>query len=169
MKVISQDPRERVEIFIDLMNVEKKAGQRKVDYTMLCRWLAGKRVIATASVFDHLIPGSSRQEENHARLKEDKFRVIATDGRCCNTDKQMGEDVRLAISVMECAAKSGCDTLIVVSGDGDFLPLMEPVRSFGKKIEFAAFSECANQSLVEASDSFTSLDDLPFIIREASA
>ncbi|MBQ4411543.1 MAG: NYN domain-containing protein, partial [Candidatus Methanomethylophilus sp.] len=94
--------------------------------------------------------------------------VIVPKGSCGNSSKQIGVDVQLATDVVTSAIRSSCDTIVIVSGDGDFIPVIDCVKASGKKIEFAAFSGFANMSLIEETDYFTYLDDLP-ICREVDA
>ncbi|MCD5384707.1 MAG: NYN domain-containing protein [Candidatus Pacebacteria bacterium] len=49
------------------------------------------------------------------------------------------------------------DTIVLVSGDGDFIPLVEYLKNQGKRVELIAFAKTASHSLVEEADEFTDL------------
>ncbi len=47
--------------------------------------------------------------------------------------------------------------VIVVSGDGDYVPLVEYLRNQGKQVEMAAFGGTTSAKLIEAADDFLDL------------
>ncbi len=53
------------------------------------------------------------------------------------------------------------DTLVIVSGDGDFIPLVEYLKNQGKRVEVIAFGKSASHNLVEIADEFTDLGKEP--------
>jgi len=66
-------------------------------------------------------------------------------------------DVGLAVDAVELSEK--VDVIILVSGDGDFLPLVEYVQPKGCLVEIVAFRETASGKLVEAADDFINLSE----------
>lgn len=167
MNAISFNIVDRMEVFIDLMNIESVMGRNKIDYVMLVRTLAKGRPISNVRAYDSLKDDDLEQKCLHNVLSEQKFRIIIPKVKCGKEGKQAGVDVQLASDVKECAIQSSCDLILIVSGDGDFVPVIDKVKAKGKKIEFASFTECANHDLIDATDHFTALDDLPIIFAEA--
>ena len=55
------------------------------------------------------------------------------------------------------ALRNCYDTAIMVSGDGDFAPVLEEIKREGKQIENATFSSCRSDALINASDLFIEL------------
>jgi uncharacterized LabA/DUF88 family protein len=51
------------------------------------------------------------------------------------------------------------DVVVLVSGDGDFLPLVDYVKSHGRILHVASFRESTSTALVEAVDIYTNLSD----------
>ncbi len=168
MTAITQNKNEKLEVFIDLMNVESAVGRDVVDYTCLVKCLAKGRQVTVIRAYDQIKGPSSAQDRLHADLRHEKVRIIIPKGSCKSSEKQIGVDVQLATDVVTSAIRSSCDTILIVSGDGDFIPVIDSVKGSGKKIEFASFSDYANMSLIEETDCFTYLDDLP-ICREVGA
>jgi len=53
------------------------------------------------------------------------------------------------------------DTIVLVSGDGDFLPLVEYLKNQGKRLEVMAFGRSASSHLKESADEFIDLGASP--------
>jgi uncharacterized LabA/DUF88 family protein len=51
----------------------------------------------------------------------------------------------------------GVDAVVLVSGDGDFVTLVEYLQNQGKQVEVMAFRESASSKLVEKADAFFDL------------
>ena len=168
MTAITQNKNEKVEVFIDLMNVETSVGRNVIDYCCMIKSLAKGRQVTVIRAYDQVSGSNPDQKMLHTALKQEKVRIIVPKGSCANPNKQIGVDVQLATDVVTSAIRSSCDTILIVSGDGDFIPVIDSVKASGKKIEFAAFSGFANMSLIEETDYFTYLDDLP-ICKEVDA
>ena len=68
-------------------------------------------------------------------------------------------DVGLAVDAITLAPK--VDTVIIVSGDGDFVPAVEYVKHTGCQVEVMSFGKSSSKELVEAADDFIDLDGDP--------
>jgi len=53
------------------------------------------------------------------------------------------------------------DALVIVSGDGDFIPLVEYLKNQGKRVEVIAFGKSSSHNLIEIADEFTDLGKNP--------
>jgi uncharacterized LabA/DUF88 family protein len=72
--------------------------------------------------------------------------------------KKADWDVGLAIDAVKLAGK--VDVIILVSGDGDFLPLVEYTKNTaGCLVEVVAFRETTSSKLVETADDFLNLSE----------
>jgi uncharacterized LabA/DUF88 family protein len=60
------------------------------------------------------------------------------------------------------------DSLVLVSGDGDFVPLVEYLKNQGKRVEVIAFGRSASLKLKEAADEFMDLekDTAKFLLKK---
>lgn len=65
-------------------------------------------------------------------------------------------DMGIAVEAIEQHDKA--ETLVLVSGDGDFEPLVRLLKRRGLRVEVAAFSEALAKELAEAADAVTALD-----------
>lgn len=51
------------------------------------------------------------------------------------------------------------DTVVIVSGDGDFIPLVEYLKGKGRRVEVMAFGKSTSSKLKEAADEFIDLEE----------
>jgi uncharacterized LabA/DUF88 family protein len=66
-------------------------------------------------------------------------------------------DIGIAMDMIELAPK--LDSVILVSGDGDFVPLLRHVKyAVGCYVEVMAFGKSSSQKLVEEADHYVDLD-----------
>jgi len=80
--------------------------------------------------------------------------------------KKADWDVGIAIDAARLGPK--VDAVILMSGDGDFVPLIQYLQEvFGLQVEVAAFGRSASQKLKEAADDFIDLGSDPsrYLIR----
>jgi uncharacterized LabA/DUF88 family protein len=69
-------------------------------------------------------------------------------------------DVGLAVDAIKMAPK--LDAVVIVSGDGDFVPLLEYLRTNqGCQVEVVSFGKSTSARLIEAADDFVDLDENP--------
>lgn len=73
--------------------------------------------------------------------------------------KKADWDVGIAVDAIRIAPS--VDTIVLVSGDGDFLQLVEYLKNQGKRVEVIAFSHTTSSKLKEAADEFIDLESRP--------
>jgi uncharacterized LabA/DUF88 family protein len=74
--------------------------------------------------------------------------------------KKADWDVGMAVDAIKMAAK--LDTIILVTGDGDFVPLVEYLKNHeGCQVEVVSFRKSSSAKLVEIADDFIDLDQNP--------
>ena len=73
--------------------------------------------------------------------------------------KKADWDVGIVIDAIRIAPS--IDTLVLVSGDGDFVSLVEYLRNQGKRVEVIAFGRSASGKLKEIADEFIDLENSP--------
>lgn len=72
-------------------------------------------------------------------------------------------DINIIIDVMRCAFSDNVDLIYLISGDGDYLKLLEEVGRKNKTIYLSAFTSGFNQDLYPLVDVWRDLDDIFFI------
>lgn len=73
--------------------------------------------------------------------------------------KKADWDVGITIDAVRIA--QSCDTIVLVSGDGDFVPLVEYLKNQGKRVEVIAFGRSTSHQLKETADEFIDLEKAP--------
>ena len=68
-------------------------------------------------------------------------------------------DVGIAVDAIRLASKVDC--VVLASGDGDFVPLVEYLKFMGTQVEVITFGRSASGRLREASDDFIDMCDDP--------
>ena len=73
--------------------------------------------------------------------------------------KKADWDVGIVIDAIKTAP--GVDVISLVSGDGDFIPLVEYLKNQGKRVEVIAFGRSTSGKLKEIADEFVDLEQEP--------
>jgi uncharacterized protein (TIGR00288 family) len=68
-------------------------------------------------------------------------------------------DIRLVMDAIDLLFSSPVDTFVIVSGDADFLPLVNKLRSSGKMVVGAGRKKATSATLVKACDRYFYLDE----------
>lgn len=76
--------------------------------------------------------------------------------------KAKGVDIQICVDMLTHVFRNNIDVVYLVSGDGDYLPVLQEVVRMGKQVYVAAFSSGLNESLVTIADKFRSLDPIYF-------
>jgi len=66
--------------------------------------------------------------------------------------KKADWDVGIVIDAIRTAPN--CDTIVLCSGDGDFIPLVEYLKNQGKRVEIKAYEKTTSAKLKETVDGF---------------
>ncbi|MFH1392172.1 MAG: NYN domain-containing protein [bacterium] len=69
--------------------------------------------------------------------------------------KKADWDVGIAVDAIRLAET--IDVVILITGDGDFVPLIEYLKNLGKQVEVIAFAKSASHKLIETADDFIDL------------
>jgi len=76
--------------------------------------------------------------------------------------KAKGVDIQLTVDVLSHVHRDNLDAIFLLTGDGDYAPLIEEVLRCGKQVYIGAFSDGLNPKLVTLADEFYSLDNIFF-------
>ena len=80
--------------------------------------------------------------------------------------KKADWDVGLTVDAVRTAEI--VDTIIIASGDGDFIPLVEYLKNQGRRVEVLSFGKSTSGKLKEIADDFIDLGEEPakYIIKK---
>ncbi|MDO8741041.1 MAG: NYN domain-containing protein [Candidatus Woesearchaeota archaeon] len=154
---------QRVGVFIDVQNMYYSAKQMygaKVNFKEILKEAVKGRNLVRALAY--VIKADIKEEQGFFEaLKNIGFEVRAKDLQIFYGGQKKGDwDIGIAMDTIELAHK--LDTIILVSGDGDFAPLVQHLkRAIGCRVEIIAFGKSASAKLIEEADEFTNLDEAP--------
>jgi uncharacterized LabA/DUF88 family protein len=146
---------ERLMIFIDNSNIFNgfQKYRIKADYEKLKNIITGNRVLEGIFLYEGVVyPISPYKVKWYEDLKKNSNYVIRTsfDKRINNFETfEKKIDVKIAIDMVSFAYENSYDTAALVSGDGDFLPLVKKIKDLGKKVEIWAFNYSLANALKE--------------------
>ena len=153
-------PREqRVEVLIDVQNLYYSArnlyGQKVNFGEVLKTAVAGRKFIRA---FAYVVRTKTGEEKPFfdALTKlgiETRFRDLQ---EFYGGAKKADWDVGIVIDAIRTSA--GLDVIVLASGDGDFIPLVEYLKNQGKRVEVLSFGKTTSLKLKEAADEFIDLD-----------
>jgi len=150
---------QRVGVFIDVQNLYYSAKNlygKKVNFANILKTAVDGRKLIRA--FAYVIKADIKEEKNfHDALSLIGFEVRAKELQTFYGGAKKGDwDIGIAMDVMRMAAK--VDVVVLVSGDGDFVDLLQHVASLGCKREVMAFGKTASSKLKEETDLYVDMD-----------
>lgn len=86
-------------------------------------------------------------------------KIFKKEGR---TSKSKSVDINITVDMMRHSSGQSFDALFLLSGDGDYLPLIEEVARRGIQVWVAAFSQGLSPTLRYSADQFIDLDQIFF-------
>jgi uncharacterized LabA/DUF88 family protein len=95
------------------------------------------------------------------RLKEIDFRKP--------NHSQKGVDIFLTADMISLAYEDAYDTAVLLSGDGDYVALVDLVKSKGKRVIVISFQNCLATSLRECADAVITFETTPALRRNHTA
>ncbi len=156
----AQPKAQRVGVFVDVQNMYYSARHiynSKVNFKALLNEAVEGRTLVRALAYVIRTEDLSR-EEFFKVLENLGYEVQAKDVQTFADGSKKGDwDIGIAMDMIEMAPR--LDTLVLVSGDGDFVPLVEHLkRALGCRVEVIAFGKSASGKLRDVADHFTDID-----------
>ncbi len=151
---------QRIGIFVDVQNMyysAKHLYNAKVNFAQILKTAVGNRRLIRAIAY--VIKADVKEEQNFFdALEKIGFEVRSKDLQIFAGGAKKGDwDIGLAMDTIELAPK--LDTIVIVSGDGDYVPLIHHLRrALGCRIEVIAFGKSSSSLLRQECDLFTDLD-----------
>lgn len=184
---------QRVGIFVDVQNLyhsAKNLYHGRVNYGELIKYLVAERQLIRSVAYvvksEGIIPArddgrpdlrpmpGARAASGHAPTSSEAafFEALTKAGLELRVKdlqvyaggmKKADWDVGMAVDAIRMS--SFLDVVILVTGDGDFLPLIDYLKwGVGRFVEVAAFKRSASAKLQEAADKFINIEEIPRII-----
>ncbi len=165
---IIKHSQQRVAVLIDTQNLyhsAKNLYHSKVNFkNVLDEAVAGRILVRATAYVTTTESGEEKAffealEKSGIETKSKNLQIFSGGAKKANWD------IDLTIDAVKMASK--VDAIVVVSGDGDFVPLVEYLQSHGVQTEAASFGRSTSSKLIESVDDFIDLDDDPkkFLMR----
>ena len=161
MSVI-RHPDQRVAIIIDTQNLyhsAKNLYKAKVNFANVLEAALGDRKLIRAVAY--VVNTESGEEQPFFEALEKVGIEIKTKDLQIfyGGAKKADWDVGMAVDAIKMAHK--VDAVVLVTGDGDFIPCVEYVKSLGCQVEAITFGRSASSGLKNVVDDFIDLDEDP--------
>ncbi|NOZ59347.1 MAG: NYN domain-containing protein [Euryarchaeota archaeon] len=154
---------QRVGVFVDVQNLYYSARAlygSKVNFKEILKEAVRGRNLIRAIAY--VIRAGVEEEQNFFDVLQGMgYEVKAKDLQVFPGGHKKGDwDIGIAMDAIELAPK--LDVVVLVSGDGDFTPLVEHLRrALGCRVEVMAFGRSCSAALKQAADEFIDLDRTP--------
>ncbi len=150
---------QRVAVLIDVQNLyhsAKNLYQSKVNFGEILKSAVGDRKLIRA--FGYVVRTKTGEEKPffEALTKlgiETRVRDLQ---EFYGGAKKADWDVGITVDAIKTA--TSVDVIVLVSGDGDFIQLVEYLKNQGKKTEVIAFRKSTSARLIEVADEFIDLE-----------
>ncbi|MCK4670662.1 MAG: NYN domain-containing protein [Nanoarchaeota archaeon] len=162
-----QHKNQRVGIFIDVQNMyysAKNLHNAKVNFQeILKRATAGRHLIRAICYVVKTEEGGGSGFFD--ALENLGFEIKSKELQIFYGGAKKGDwDVGIAMDIMRLASK--LDVVVLVSGDGDFMELLEHAEALGCRTEVLAFGKAASSKLKKTAHEFLDMDsDKKFLMR----
>jgi len=154
---------QRVAIFFDIQNLyhsAKNLYQARVNFKeVLKAALAGRKLIRAIG---YVVKSETAEGESSFF---DALEKIGIELRMKDLQvypggfKKADWDVGMAVDTIR--LKDSVDAIVLITGDGDFVPLIEYLNGLGKQVEVIAFGRSASAKIKEEADEFFDLESQP--------
>jgi len=152
---------QRVGLLVDIQNMYYSARvlyKKKVNFGSILKEAVEDRKLIRAIAYG-IATIEGQEEKFFEALEKQGFEVKTKDLQIFPGGQKKGDwDVGIAVDAVKLS--KNLDVIVLVSGDGDYLPLVEYIQNTtGCRVEVFAFLESANKKLVEAVDKFTNISE----------
>lgn len=161
--MIVKNPDQRVAVLVDVQNLYysgKNLYNSRVNYKNLLSHVVGDRLLVRAIAYV-INPDDSKENVFFQALHEAGFEVKEKPLQTFYGGAKKGDwDLGIAMDAIRLGTK--VDSIILISGDGDFQPVVNYLQQAqGCLVEVVAFKRTASKNLVELADDFTNIEEFP--------
>jgi len=157
-----RNPDQRVGVFVDVQNLYYSARNiynARVKFNEILEAAVGNRKLVRAIAY--VIKADMPEEHTFFdALEKAGFEVKMKELQTFAGGHQKGDwDVGIAMDIIKLMNK--LDVVVLCSGDGDFVPLLEYLQMTGQLTETIAFGKSCSGKIKELTDNFIDLDEDP--------
>ena len=156
-------------IFVDVQNIfyAAKSFNARLDFEKLLELSVGKRRLIRAIAY--VVQSPDVDQSNFiSMLQQKSYEVKRKDLRQRSDGSAKGDwDMGMAIDIMRFVDK--LDVVVLVSGDGDFVPLVELVKTLGPRVEVISFTYNTARDLINSADEHIPIEEALLLRNSAQA
>ncbi|HVZ11067.1 MAG TPA: NYN domain-containing protein [Candidatus Paceibacterota bacterium] len=158
---VPQRKNHRIGVFVDVSNMyhsAKNLYHNRVNFKELLKLVTANRELVRAVAY---VVKSDTEEEKafFSALEKAGYELKSKDLQIFPGGMKKGDwDVAIAIDAITLSKL--VDVIVLVSGDGDYEPLVEYLKFNGQVVEVAGFGRSTSARLINAAHNFTDLDEL---------
>lgn len=157
MKIVY--PGQRIAIFIDVANLyhsAKNLYNARVNFSELLEAVISDRILVR--ILAYVVKSKTGEEKKFLEaLKKMGIEIKVKElQEYPGGFKKANWDVGIAVDAIKIAYS--VDTVVLFSGDGDFLPLVEYLKNLGKRVEIVAFGQTCSAKLKGEADEFFDIE-----------
>ncbi len=158
---MSKFPDQRVGVLVDVQNMYYSARgihNKKTNFKEILRVAAAKRKVVRAIAYC-ITTKEGSEEKFLDSLQKANYEVKAKELQIFKGGSKKGDwDVGIAIDAIKLA--KNLDVIVLVSGDGDYIPLVKYLQfNEGVQVELMAFEESCSSALIEEADEFINMSN----------
>ena len=152
---------QRIGVLVDIQNLyysAKVLHKKKVSFGQILKEAVGDRKLIRAIAYG-IKTLEGQEEKFFEALEKQGFEVKTKDLQIFPGGAKKGDwDVGIAIDAIKMS--KNMDVIVLVSGDGDYIPLVKYLQSTtGCRVEGVAFEESTSSKLIEELDGFINLSE----------
>jgi len=150
-----------VGLFVDVQNIWKTFG--KINYDVLLKYVTRGRQLVRAAAFMSYDPDDEGQHNFMRALSHLGYRVVSKPIRRMPDGSIKGNtDLEFAIDALTLGRV--LDVVVLVTGDGDFIRLVEALGYLGVRVEVIGPDTNTAVQLIYAADQYTNLGSIKGIL-----
>ncbi len=154
---------ERVGVFVDVANLLYSARTLRiaVNFGKLLDFLRGNRRLVRAHAYCPTSPQPSEDQMFLQAVKGLGYRITTKHYKTFASGARKADlDLDLCMDVVRLVEGRAIDCVVLVSGDSDFMPMLDYCSDHGVRVEVAAFDEAMSATLRQSCDLFINLSML---------
>jgi uncharacterized LabA/DUF88 family protein len=157
-----------VGVFVDVSNLfySAKSAGVEVNYCRLLEHAVAGRDLIRASAYTGVDPDNPNQRKFIDFLRANGYKTICKDIHKYEGGRiKANLDIEIAVDIM--LLSENLDVVVLVSGDGDFVRLVEAIQQKGVRCEVIGFGISTSNELIDVADKFIEIGSMTGIFRNA--
>lgn len=162
----TRHPDQRVGVFADVQNLFYSARNiydAKTHFGKLLKFIVAERKLVRAVAY--IVQKEGVDQSNFVEALERFGYEVKSKVLKIRADGTAKGDWDMGIAIDSVAMADKLDTVVLVSGDGDFVPLVEMLKARGCRVEVLAFERSTAAELKEAATLYIPIEER-FLLKE---